>query len=247
MRRFYAPPENFRGDKITLDFEQTKHLRDVLRLRAGANINIFDGAGKEFSCAIEEIGKRETVLKIIAEVNPRAPESSLDLTLAVALLKGEKFDLVLQKAVELGVTRIVPLQTRRADVKLKDAGEIKKKLERWRKIVYEAAKQCGRAALMQIENPQNFEKFIEKPSSPNSNDESRVLFSERGGAKFSDLEAAEKFVAVIGSEGGWEDSEIELARENGFQIVTLGGRVLRAETAAISLAAILQNRFGDLR
>ncbi|HEX8737706.1 MAG TPA: RsmE family RNA methyltransferase, partial [Pyrinomonadaceae bacterium] len=154
MRRFYAPPENFRGDEITLDAEQTKHLRDVLRLREGENTNVFDGEGREFSCAIKEIGKRETRLKIIAEATPRAPESDLDLTLAVALLKGEKFDLVLQKAAELGVTRFVPLQTRRADVKLKDAREIEKKLERWRKIIFEAAKQCGRAQLMRIENPQ---------------------------------------------------------------------------------------------
>lgn len=249
MRRFYAPPENFLhgGDKITLDSEQTRHLRDVLRLRAGENVNVFDGAGKEFSAAIEEIGKRETRLKIIAETMPRAPESALDLTLAVALLKGEKFDLVLQKAVELGVTRIVPLQTKRADAKLKDAREAEKKLERWRKIVFESAKQCGRARLMQIEIPQNFEKFVEESSPADSKDETRVLFSERGGdEKFSDLKPVEKFVAVIGSEGGWEDAEIDFARAGGFKIVTLGGRILRAETAAISIAAILQNRFGDL-
>jgi 16S rRNA (uracil1498-N3)-methyltransferase len=247
MRRFYAPPENFQAGEITLDSEQTRHLRDVLRLREGENINIFDGAGKEFSCAIERIGKRETVLKIIAETATCAPESKLDLTLAVALLKGEKFDLVLQKAVELGVARFVPLQTRRADVKLKDAREIEKKLERWRKIIVEAAKQCGRAKLLQIEKPQSFEEFIEKSSSPNSNDETRVLFSERGGGSFSEVEAVKNFTAAIGSEGGWEDAEIELARRNDFQIVTLGGRILRAETAAISIAAILQNRFGDLR
>ncbi|MDQ3798805.1 MAG: 16S rRNA (uracil(1498)-N(3))-methyltransferase [Acidobacteriota bacterium] len=248
MRRFYAPPENFQGDdKITLDSEQTRHLRDVLRLREEENVFIFDGEGKEFSAVVEKIGKRETVLKIIREVNPRAPESFLDLTLAVALLKGEKFDLVLQKAVELGVTRLVPLQTRRADVKLKDDKEAEKKLERWRKIVFEAAKQCGRARLMRVENPQTFEKFIEKSAAENSEDENLVLFSEREGEGFSNLEATRKFVAVVGSEGGWEDAEIEFARKSGFQIITLGGRILRAETAAISLAAILQNRFGDLR
>jgi 16S rRNA (uracil1498-N3)-methyltransferase len=247
MRRFYAPPENFHDAEITLDFEQTKHLRDVLRLRDGENINIFDGAGREFSCVIEKIGKRETVLKIIVEAKPRAPESSLDLTLAVALLKGEKFDLVLQKAVELGVTRFVPLQTARADVKFKDAKEIEKKLERWRRIIVEAAKQCGRAVLMPVETPQNFTEFVEKSSAPKAKNESHVLFSERGGESFSGVETGKKFVAVIGSEGGWEDAEIELARENGFQIITLNGRILRAETAAISLAAILQNRFGDLR
>lgn len=245
MRRFYAPPENFQADKIRLDFEETRHLRDVLRLRAGEKINVFDGAGREFSCVVGEIGKRETILQIAGEVTPSVPESSLDLTLAVALLKGEKFDLVLQKATELGVTRFVPLETRRADVRLKDAKEIEKKLERWRKIVVEAAKQCGRAKLMQIENAQNFHRFIEAPA--DSNDENLVLFSERGGESFSNVKAAKKLIAVIGSEGGWEDSEIDAARAGGFQIVTLGGRILRAETAAISTAAILQNRFGDLR
>ena len=248
MRRFYAPPENFHAEEVKLDAEESKHLRDVLRLRAGAEVFVFDGLGNEFRCQIESIGKRETALKILEKVSPKSPESNLNLTLAVALLKGEKFDLVVQKSCELGVSKIIPLQTRRADVRIKDFKEAEKKLERWRKIIVEAAKQCGRAKLMQIENPQSFEKFIEKSSSPpNSNYEIRVLFSERGGENFSEVEAGEKFVAVIGSEGGWEDAEIESARASGFQIVTLGGRILRAETAAISLAAILQNRFGDLR
>jgi 16S rRNA (uracil1498-N3)-methyltransferase len=244
MRRFYAPPENFQADRIRLDFEETRHLRDVLRLRAGEKINVFDGAGREFSCVVEEIGKRETILKILGAVTASAPESGLDLTLAVALLKGEKFDLVVQKATELGVTRFVPLETRRADVKLKDAKEIEKKLERWRKISIEAAKQCGRAKLMRIETARNFRSFI---AAADSDDENLVLFSERGGASLSSVKAEKKLVAVIGSEGGWDDAEIEAARAGGFQIVTLGGRILRAETAAISLAAILQNRFGDLR
>jgi 16S rRNA (uracil1498-N3)-methyltransferase len=100
---------------------------------------------------------------------------------------------------------------------------------------------------MPVETPQNFAGFVEKSSAPKAADDSRVLFSERGGESFSNVKPGKKLVAVIGSEGGWEDAEIELARENGFQIVTLNGRILRAETAAISLAAILQNRFGDLR
>lgn len=245
MRRFYAPPENFLDDGIKLDFEETRHLRDVLRLRTGEKINVFDGAGKEFSCLVEQIGKRETILKILGETSASAPESSFDLTLAVALLKGEKFDLVIQKAVELGVTIFVPLETRRADVKLKDAKEIEKKLERWRKIVVEAAKQCGRAKLMQIENVQNFRRFIE--TAADSNRENLVLFSERGGESFAAVKGGKKLTAVIGSEGGWEDAEIEAARAKDFQIITLGGRILRAETAAISIAAILQNQFGDLR
>ena len=236
MRRFYAPPKNFNSEKIALNLEETRHLRDVLRLREGAEIQIFDGKGKEFSCAIEKISKKETELKIINEVAPRSPESNLGLTLAVALLKGEKFDFVIQKAVELGVTKFVPLNTTRADVKLKD-GE--KKAVRWRKIVIEATKQCGRASLMEIESPINFEKFIATAKG------ARILFAEKNGESFSAVETGKKLVAVVGAEGGWEDAEIEAARESGFQIVTFGGRILRAETAAVAICAILQHRFGD--
>ncbi len=237
MRRFYAPIENFDERKICLSVEESRHLRDVLRLSEGANVQVFDGAGKEFLCEVEKLEKKQTVLKILEQVAANAPESDLNLTLAVALLKGEKFDLVVQKGVELGVTKLVPLNTKRADVKLKDAD---KKTERWRKIALEAAKQSGRAKLMPVEPPIDFEKFIETA------DGTRILFAERGGESFSEIKAAEKITAVVGAEGGWESSEIEAARENRFQIITLKGRILRAETAAIAVAAILQNRFGDL-
>jgi 16S rRNA (uracil1498-N3)-methyltransferase len=238
MRRFYAPQENFEKEKIVLGLEETRHLRDVLRLRAGEKIQVFDGAGREFLCAVENISKRETALQIIRESAPAAPESDLDLTLAVALLKGEKFDLVVQKAVELGVSAIVPLNTKRADVKLKDAA---KKQERWQKIGLEACKQSGRAKLMTIAAPVDFDKFINRAAG------TKILFAERGGTSLSLIDAGKKITALVGSEGGWEDSEIEAAAGHGFQIVTLGGRILRAETAAIAVSAILQNNFGDVR
>lgn len=237
MRRFYAPPENFDGQRILLSADETKHLRDVLRLSEGAKVRVFDGAGREVLCEIEQIEKKQTALKIIEECLLTAPESNLDLTLAVALLKGEKFDLVVQKAVELGVTKLVPLNTKRGDVKLKDA---EKRLERWRKIALEACKQSGRAKLMQIETPIDFARFIKIA------DGAKVLFAERGGEHFSKIKEANKIIAVVGAEGGWEESEIEAARKNEFQIITLKGRILRAETAAIAVAAILQNQFGDL-
>ncbi len=238
MRRFYAPPENFQNENVILSEEETRHLRDVLRLRENETVKVFDGENHEFICGIEKSEKRQTVLKIIKETTPSASVSNLDLTLAVALLKGEKFDLVIQKAVELGVKNFVPLVTKRCDVKIKDAD---KKRERWRKIALEASKQSGRADLMKIETPTDFEKFIETVSG------TKILFSERGGAGFSEVSESKKITAVIGAEGGWEDAEIEAANANGFQIVTLGGRILRAETAAISIAAILQHRFGDLK
>ncbi|MBX7173411.1 MAG: 16S rRNA (uracil(1498)-N(3))-methyltransferase [Pyrinomonadaceae bacterium] len=238
MRRFYAPPENFSKQNIVLSLEETRHLRDVLRLRAGEIIQVFDGNGKEFSCEIETIGKKETVLKIIEEIAPSAPESSLNLTLAIALLKGEKFDLVIQKAVELGVSKIVPLITKRTDVKLKDSD---KKIERWQRIILESSKQCGRAKLMEITQPINFAEFIKLSEG------TKILFAERNGKDLTDFLFSEKIVGIVGSEGGWEDSELDLARENGVQIVTLGGRILRAETAGIVIPALLQNHFGDLK
>ena len=238
MRRFYAPTENFKDENVFLSEEETRHLRDVLRLRENETVNVFDGENREVICEIEKIEKRQTVLKIIEEVSPTAPSSNLYLTLATAILKGEKFDLVIQKAVELGVKNFVPLVTKRCDVKIKDA---EKKLERWNKIALEACKQSGRAELMKIKMPFDFDEFIQIANG------TKILFSERSGESFSNISETEKITAVIGSEGGWEDSEIDSAKANGFKIVTFGGRILRAETAAISIAAILQHRFGDLK
>lgn len=244
-RRFFAPPANFQASKIILEADETKHLRDVLRLREGAKVNVFDGAGREFSAVAEKIGKHETILSSVKEIQPSAPESALDLTLAVALLKGEKFDLVVQKAGELGVTKIIPLQTKRADVRIKDVRDQQKKLERWRRIALESAKQSGRAKLMRVDAPVLFEIFVLERKIP------AILFSERGGQSFeefiSENSAEKKMTAVTGAEGGWENSEIELARQNNFSVVTLGGRILRAETAAVVVVALLQNHFGDLR
>jgi 16S rRNA (uracil1498-N3)-methyltransferase len=232
MRRFYST--NFTSNKITLNVDETRHLRDVLRLKIGEKIQVFDGKGKELLCEIESIEKKQTILQIIEEVLPKSPESDLNLCLGVAILKGEKFDLIVQKAVELGVEKIVPILTKRCDAK-------SVRLDRLERIILEATKQCGRAKLLQIAETQEFNKFIE------TSEGTKLLFSERFGESFSTIKPSKKIVALIGSEGGWEDSEIESAKQKGFQIITLGGRILRAETAVISIASLLQHNFGDLR
>ncbi len=234
MRRFYTSPENFKESKVTLDLEETRHLRDVLRLKLADKVRVFDGHGKEFLCEIEEISKKFSKLKIINEISPISPESNLDLTIAVALLKGDKLDLVVQKAVELGVTTFAPIVTLRCDVKSLRA-------ERLNRISLEATKQCGRAKLMQIKPQIEFKEFI------NNCEGETILFSERSGQNFSNIKSCQKLTAIIGSEGGWEDSELELASKKGIQIITLGGRILRAETAAISITTLLQHNFGDLK
>jgi 16S rRNA (uracil1498-N3)-methyltransferase len=250
-RRFYAPPEAFAGDgaSVALSSEESRHLRDVLRLRAGDEAHVFDGEGREFACVVGETRGREATLEVRARVEPQRAESPLDLTLGVALLKGEKFDLVVQKATELGVARIVPMLTVRADVRPRDKRDNVRRVERWRRLALEAAKHSGRARVPSVTEPVVFDPFIKGAA---GDGELRILFAERGGVgldsiSFESESSPAAITALVGPEGGWDGEEIELAREHGWKIITLGGRTLRAETAAIVVTTLLQNLFGDLR
>ncbi|MEP6637683.1 MAG: 16S rRNA (uracil(1498)-N(3))-methyltransferase [Acidobacteriota bacterium] len=248
-RRFYAPPVAFNANStnITLPTEEARHLREVLRLKPGDEVYVFDGAGKEFQCVIEDSRRDSALLKVLAEVAPARPESRLALTLAVAFLKSDKFDLVVQKATELGVVRIVPVMTHLADIRLRDESDANKRVARWQRIAMEAAKQSGRALVPEVAAPVTFAALAQNvvPSGPWS-----VMFSERGGQAFPATKAEgtpQEITALVGSEGGWTDEELEQARTADWQIVTLGGRILRAETAAIAVTALLQHRYGDLK
>ena len=238
MRRFYAAIESFSENTVTLDSDETRHLRDVLRLKVGDVVAVFDGTGREFACAVAAVGKKSTELTIERETLPASPESPFEITLAAAVLNGEKYDLIIQKAVELGVTNLFPLITVRCDVKVNDAA---KRLDRWRRIVLDATKQSGRANLMRLGDPSALDTLLSHPELGET-----ILFSERGGIAFSTIAAEKKITALIGPKGGWDDSELASAGKAGVKIITLGGRILRAETAAISIAAILQHKFGDL-
>jgi 16S rRNA (uracil1498-N3)-methyltransferase len=191
-------------------------------------------------------------LKVCAPICAARPESSLDLTLALALLKGEKFDLVVQKASELGVMRILPVATMRADVRVRNEQDALRRITRWQRISIEAAKQSGRARVPEVSAPIKFEDLIEGSANENAIEKKwRVMFVERGGygliKSFSELRARPSAVtALIGAEGGWADEEIARARQSGWSIVTLGGRTLRAETAAIVATTLLQHLLGDL-
>jgi 16S rRNA (uracil1498-N3)-methyltransferase len=239
-RRFYAPPPQIVDSSITLDEDETRHLRDVLRLKVGDHANVFDGEGREFACRIAAIEKREATMKVENEVTPASPESPLDLTVAAVLLKGDKLDLVVQKTVELGVNRFIPMTSARCDVRAADPS---KRSARWRRIAMEATKQCGRARLMQIEDVVDFGDLIDRTT---DQDLTRIHFSERDGKSFDAVEGANKILAFIGPEGGWDDAEIKKATAAGIVSITFGGRIMKADTAAISIASILQHRFGDM-
>jgi 16S rRNA (uracil1498-N3)-methyltransferase len=248
-RRFYASRLAFAADgkTVTLSADEARHARDVLRLGRADEVFIFDGEGREYRCVIAEVAHSSITLEVIEETNPAQPASRLNLTLAVGLLKGEKFDLVVQKATELGVTRLVPVITARADVRIRDPKDAARKVERWQRIALEAAKQCGRARLMQVDVPIDLDEFFRSIADV----QLHVMFTERDGgsvdAAFETKPDFKSIIALVGSEGGWTDHEIETARSSGWALVTLGGRTLRAETAAIVATALLQHRFGDLR
>ncbi|HEY2962484.1 MAG TPA: 16S rRNA (uracil(1498)-N(3))-methyltransferase [Pyrinomonadaceae bacterium] len=239
-RRFFAPPGafNFGKQTVTLTADEARHLREVLRLQPGDEVSVFDGEGREFRARVAQARREFAELELEDEIAPARPESPLQITLAVALLKGEKFDLVVQKATELGVYKIVPLITRHADIKLRDGADAAKRVTRWQRIALEAAKQSGRAVVPEVSAPKQFASVIDPLNRC-------VLFSEREGHGLTQIDT--DVTAIIGSEGGWSDEELEQARAAGVQIVTLGGRILRAETAAITVAALLQHRFGDLK
>src|SRR5690349_11115738 len=160
-RRFHAPPAAFNPTQrtVTLTADEARHLRDVLRLKAGDEAYVFDGAGHEFRCAVVKTTRDTAELRIEARIEPAKPESQLQLNLCVALLKGEKFDLVVQKATELGVQRVTPLITRYADIHLRDAADAAKRVARWQRIALEAAKQSGRGFVPEISLPLAFDSL----------------------------------------------------------------------------------------
>ncbi len=248
-RRFYAPPEaiDFHARQVSLGVDEARHLREVLRLKPGDGVNVFDGAGNEYNAVVVKAMRDSAVLELGDKAEPASQESPIHLSLAVALLKGDKFDLVVQKATELGVNELVPVMTKFADVRLHDPSDASKRVTRWQRIALEAAKQSGRAALPKINSPVSFAELIERETDDSG---LRVMFAERGGQSMTDLPETISTLSVnilVGSEGGWAPEETAAAKDHGWKIVTLGGRILRAETAAITVTALMQHRYGDLK
>ena len=242
--RFYAPPSSFNESSVTLDAEESHHLTRVLRLSEGAVVYVFDGEGCEYESEVARVAKRQVELKLSRRLE-EVVESPLRLTLAQALIKGDKFDLVIQKATELGVSRIVPLVTDHSDIKRAEE-RAEQRLQRWKRISLEALKQCGRRKLVEICEPKHFDDLCET-----ADDGARLIFSERGGENLNEiasrLQKVNQLSVFIGSEGGWNERELLKAEKRGFIAVGLGPRILRTETAAIVAVSLAQNLFGDLR
>lgn len=226
-RFFVETPIGDAPTALLLDAE-AHHLAKVMRAAVGTEVIAFDGSGYEFVAKVQRISKTNVELEIV-ERQAVDRELPFPLTLAVALPKGDRQKVLVEKLVELGVTRLVPLETRRGVAEATDSA-----LARLRRQVIEASKQCRRNRLMEIAAPRSVEQLLgEIPRSE------RRLFAHPTGQSLAAFANCEPTTVAIGPEGGFSDEEVALAQAAGWQVVALGPRILRIETAAVALAAVL--------
>jgi 16S rRNA (uracil1498-N3)-methyltransferase len=229
------------GATITLEGNAASHVTRVLRLRTGEALTLFNGQGGEHAASIHRSHRGEVTV-LVGEHRPIERESPLPITLAQGVSRGERMDLVVQKATELGVTRLVPVLTERSVVRL-DAQLADRKSNHWRAIVIAACEQCGRNRLPEVSLPASLRELLREPAG----DCARLLLSLDAARRIEDVPRPRSGVTVlIGPEGGLSDEEQGHAQAAGFTAVHLGPRVLRTETAAIAALALLQREFGDL-
>lgn len=236
MHRFHLPPENW--EAALLDADEAHHCLNVLRLSVGDRVTVFDGAGREGQAVIESASGSKAKLKISSTSTTPAPPCAI--TLAQAVPKGKNMDLIVQKAVELGAARIVPLLSARTVVQI-DSGDATKKKEKWSAIALEACKQCGQNRLPEVAEPMTPKAFAERLEKgdlhliaslqPDARPLKTVL-KEHG-------KTPNQVTIFVGPEGDFTPAEIALAKSHGCQPITLGPIILRTETAAIYCLSVL--------
>ena len=244
MARFYVPQPQIEKGTLKVEGEEVKHIRKVLRLRAGDEVTVFDGLGREFEGTIVDEGFSSVVIKV-QNVYSSKGDSPLEVTLAQSLLKGEKMDYLIQKATELGVKEMIPFLSSRS-VPLVDKPGGLKRHHRWERIAIEASKQCGRGVVPKIESVQGYSEMLRKAS---QNTLCLILWEKEGVRLKEVLEGSgkrKKVFFIIGPEGGFSREEVEEAKRAGFIPVTLGRKILRAETASLCFLSILQYEQGDI-
>ncbi len=234
-RRFFVSGDRIRDGVAVLTPDQAHHLRTVLRLRAGAEVELFDGAGRSLSGKVEYEGP-QTRISSLKELEPGAAPR-FTLVLAPALIKAERFEWMLEKATELGVSQFIPLQTRFATVHIPEA-RLASRLARWERIVTEASKQSRRVTVPGLRAPLPWSEFLAAPEYASY---ARVMLCETASERFRRIPMTkERVLLCVGPEGGWADSEVEAAEQAGFSIMSMDSRILRAETAAIAAVSIMQ-------
>lgn len=231
------------GAEVELDRDRSRYVGKVLRARVGDSLQLFNGEGPEWTATIAHISKTSVRLRV-GECVEKQVESPLKIHLVQGISRGDRMDLVVQKAAELGVKRVTPVLTEYGVVKL-DAQRAEKRREHWQKIANSACEQSGRTRLPLIDSPLPLKHwFGDKPASVGA----ELILQPRAREPLAAVPAPETKVCVlIGPEGGFSDTEYEDASVAGFRAVSLGPRVLRTESAAIATLAVLQALWGDFK
>ena len=234
MARFFVDPAAIADDQVTLEGADAHHAATVLRLRPGAAVTVLDGQGRELVCVAEVVEKRRLTLRVTRTSHP--PPPPVEITLYQGLAKGDKLEWVIQKATELGATRIVPLAAARSIAKLEPA-RVAGKLARWRAIAREAAEQSERATIPEVSAPVTLAGLTLPPEML-----ALVLAERATGASLPHAlpAAPPRAIALfVGPEGGWDPAELASLASLGAAPVSLGPRILRTETAGLAALAIV--------
>lgn len=238
--RLYTPQVFIQGEELAVTGQTAHHVAHVLRLRSAAAVQVFDGTGCEHRAIIKSIKRSDIILEIAEAVAVR-PESSLNITLLQGITRNDRMDLILQKAVELGVSTIQPLWTQRSQTHLKGS-RLEKRFNHWQGIVISACEQCGRATIPQLATAMNYSDWMNKQKTGGL----RLLLQPNSKTGLGTLKRPDEEIQVlIGPEGGLNPDEEVLAETAGFTGVSLGQRILRTETAALATLAGIQTLWGD--
>ena len=243
--RFYCPVPLAAGSTIDLPENAARHAGRVLRLRAGDDLVLFDGAGGEYAARIAEVA-RERVSVDVLQWRDVECEAPIRLTLVQALQAGEKMDMTMQKAVELGVSRIVPVASKRSVVRL-DGERALRRLEHWRGVVASACEQCGRNRVPEVAPLAGLDRWLGLPAGTGV---MRLMLAPGAAQTLNDLAPplpGGDVELLIGAEGGLAPQEVELAAAAGYLSIRLGPRILRTETAGLAALAAIQCLWGDFR
>ncbi|MCI8332530.1 MAG: 16S rRNA (uracil(1498)-N(3))-methyltransferase [Clostridiales bacterium] len=240
MPRFFVEQTAIHGDTIVLDEANAKHLSFSLRAKAGDHIFVCDAAGQLYECELTKLDGKTVEARILS-VQPSVSEPPYEAVLCQAIPKGDKMDLIVQKAVELGVSRVIPVESQHCVTKIKPEARAKKR-ERWQRIAEAAAKQCGRGKIPQVEEPIRFEALLSLAP-----DGCGYFCYENGGDSLKTMlhqertkrDKAPVFYFLIGPEGGFSCEEALAADQAGWRTVSLGSRILRTETASLFLLSAL--------
>lgn len=239
--RIYHPHDLHIDSEVQLGSQASIHISKVLRMKTGQQILLFNGDGSEYIAEIINPDRRRTRVKILKK-SPVNRESSLSVHLGQAISKGEKMDFTIQKAVELGVNSITPLITNRSNVQLK-ADRMEKRLHHWQGVITSACEQCGRNQIPTLHAPIELDDWLLQTPA----DALKLTLHPDARQSLRDIHHQDEAVyLLIGPEGGLDREELTLSGKNGFKQISLGPRVLRTESAALTIVSIIQHKWGDI-